>query len=246
LVANARDAMPDGGQLVIETFTTVLEHPQQLPPLPPGRYASLRVKDSGQGMSEETQERVFEPFFTTKSPALGTGLGLATVYGIVKQHGGHIMVESAPGAGSSFSVYLPASDEPVSTPLPAAAPREHRRAKLLLVDDDQAVRDVIASILRRAGHDVTVAPGAQQAIAATQSASFDLLVTDVVMPGMSGIELARELRQAAPSLKVLLLSGYPGKYAQAAGDDPSALYLAKPVTPTVLLAHVDQLLSGST
>jgi PAS domain S-box-containing protein len=246
LVANARDAMPDGGELLIETFTTTLEHPQQLPPLAPGRYASLRVNDSGQGMSVETQERVFEPFFTTKNPSLGTGLGLATVYGIVKQHGGHIVVESAPGAGSSFSVYLPASAEALSTKLPAVLPREPRRAKLLLVDDDEAVRGVIASILRRAGHEVTVAAGAKQAIVATEGATFELLVTDVVMPEMSGIELSRELRRAAPSLKVLLLSGYPGKDASAASEETGMEYLAKPVTPTVLLASIDQLLSGST
>jgi signal transduction histidine kinase len=114
LVAHARDAMPAGGELQIETSTTTLHHPEQLPPLPPGKYATLRVKDSGHGMSAETQERVFEPFFTTKSPALGTGLGLATVYGIVKQHGGHIVVESEPDQGSSFSLFFPATAEAVS------------------------------------------------------------------------------------------------------------------------------------
>jgi two-component system cell cycle sensor histidine kinase/response regulator CckA len=243
LVANARDAMPDGGELVIETFTTQLQHPEQLPPLPSGSYASLRVKDSGQGMSEETQERVFEPFFTTKSPALGTGLGLATVYGIVKQHGGHIVVESAPGAGSSFSVYFPASNEPTSGPQPLAASHDLLRARLLLVDDDEAVRGVIASILRRAGHDVTVAAGAQQALEATRRMNgIELLVTDIVMPGMSGIELTRELRRATPRLKVLLLSGYPGRDAQALAGEAGVEYLAKPVTPTDLLSRIDRLL----
>jgi two-component system cell cycle sensor histidine kinase/response regulator CckA len=243
LVANARDAMPDGGELVIETFTTQLQHPEQLPPLPSGSYASLRVKDSGQGMSEETQERVFEPFFTTKSPALGTGLGLATVYGIVKQHGGHIVVESAPGAGSSFSVYFPASSEPKSGAQPVAAPQDLLRARLLLVDDDEAVRGVIASILRRAGHDVTVAASAQQALEATRRMNdIELLVTDVVMPGMSGIELSRELRRATPQLKVLLLSGYPGRDAQGLAGEAGIEYLAKPVTPTDLLSQIDRLL----
>jgi PAS domain S-box-containing protein len=245
LVANARDAMPDGGQLLIETFTTQLKHPEQLPPLAPGAYASLRVKDSGQGMSEETQERVFEPFFTTKSPALGTGLGLATVYGIVKQHGGHIVVESAPGAGSSFSVYFPASSEPLSGQQPAAQAHEPRRGRLLLVDDDEAVRNVIATILRRAGHEVTVVSGAKQAILATRDIQgLELLVTDVVMPEMSGIELSRELRQSSPELKVLLLSGYPGRDAQALSGEPGVEYLAKPVAPTTLLSQIDQLLRG--
>jgi two-component system cell cycle sensor histidine kinase/response regulator CckA len=237
--------MPNGGELAIETFTTVLQHPQQLPPLPAGTYASLRVKDSGQGMSAETQERVFEPFFTTKSPALGTGLGLATVYGIVKQHGGHIVVESAPGAGSSFSVYFPASAEPLSSKEPVAARPEARRGKLLLVDDDEAVRSVIATILRRAGHDVTVVSGAKQAIESSRGMlGLDLLVTDVVMPEMSGIELSRELRQASPTLKVLLLSGYPGRDLQAASGELGVEYLAKPVAPAELLTRIDQLLGG--
>jgi two-component system cell cycle sensor histidine kinase/response regulator CckA len=247
LVANSRDAMPEGGQLCIDTFTTTLQHPEQLPPLLPGSYATLRVKDTGQGMSEETQERVFEPFFTTKSPTVGTGLGLATVYGIVKQHGGHIVVESAPGAGSSFSVYFPASSEPLSGPERVAPVVRARSSKVLLVDDDDAVRNVIAAILRRAGHDVTTASNAEEASGAAErmQASLELLVTDVVMPGKSGIELSRELRARRPSLKVLLLSGYPGRDVQALGDERGAKYLAKPVTPEQLLSSIDQLL-GST
>ncbi len=202
LVANARDAMPDGGELLVETFTTTLGHPEQLPPLLPGNYVTLRVKDSGHGMSVETQERVFEPFFTTKSPALGTGLGLATVYGIVKQHGGHIVVESAPSAGSSFSVYLPATSEPVSSHERAAPPVTRKLGRLLLVDDDEAVRNVIATILRRAGHDVTVVADAEQALVAADKlgATLELLITDVVMPGMSGVELSR---RAAAALAVV-------------------------------------------
>jgi two-component system, cell cycle sensor histidine kinase and response regulator CckA len=246
LVANARDAMPDGGKLQIETFTTTLLHPEQLAPLLPGRYATLRVKDSGLGMSEETQERVFEPFFTTKSPALGTGLGLATVYGIVKQHGGHIVVESEPGHGASFSVYFPASSEALSGHERVAPRFERRLTRLLLVDDDEPVRNVIATILRRAGHDVTVASDAEQALTAagTTAKPFELLISDVVMPGMSGIELSRELLARAPDLKILLLSGYPGRDVPP-GDDGAMDYLAKPVTPKELLDRVDQLL-GST
>ena len=246
LIANARDAMPDGGELRIETFTTHLQHPEQLTPLAPGRYATLRVKDSGLGMSAETQERVFEPFFTTKSPALGTGLGLATVYGIVKQHGGHIVVESEPGQGASFSVYFPASGEPVSSHERVAPRFERRLSRLLLVDDDEPVRNVIATILRRAGHDVTVAADAQLALNAASATAkpFELLISDVVMPGMSGVELSRELLLRSPSLKVLLLSGYPGRNAPQGGEG-SVDYLAKPVTPKQLLDRVDQLL-GST
>jgi two-component system, cell cycle sensor histidine kinase and response regulator CckA len=245
LVANSRDAMPDGGQLWIETFTTTLQHPEQLAPLMPGKYATLRVRDSGLGMTAETQERVFEPFFTTKSPTLGTGLGLATVYGIVKQHGGHIVVESEPGQGSSFSVYLPATAEPTSGHLQAAPAVQRRLSKLLLVDDDEPVRRVIASILRRAGHDVTVAGDAQEALhAATNLPGLELLITDVVMPGMGGVELSRELLARSPKLRVLLLSGYPGDRSLGEGDDAIA-YLSKPVTPTELLGRIDQLL-GST
>jgi len=247
LVANARDAMPDGGQLWLETFTTTLLHPEQLAPLAPGTYATLRVKDSGHGMSAETQERVFEPFFTTKSPALGTGLGLATVYGIVKQHGGHIVVESEPGQGSSFSVYFPASSEPLSGHERAAPPLERRRSRLLLVDDDEAVRNVIATILRRAGHDVSVSADAQAALATADELgdALELLITDVVMPGMGGVELSRELQRRLPTLRVLLLSGYPGRDALRRDNQPSVDYLAKPVTPKELLDRIDQLL-GST
>jgi len=246
LVANARDAMPDGGQLWIETSTTHLQHPQQLPPLAPGPYATLRVRDTGMGMSEETQDRVFEPFFSTKSAELGTGLGLATVYGIVKQHGGHIVVESTPGAGSSFSVYFPATSEPVSSHERVAPVVTRRSARLLLVDDDDAVRNVIATILRRAGHEVTAAANAKVALEAVKSRQDapDLLITDVVMPGMGGVELSRELRARLPQLKVLLFSGYPGR-DEALGDTAGLDYLAKPVTPKQLLERIDQLL-GST
>jgi two-component system, cell cycle sensor histidine kinase and response regulator CckA len=247
LVANARDAMPDGGKLWIETFNTPLQHPEQLPPLPPGRYATLRVRDSGTGMSAETQERVFEPFFSTKTPALGTGLGLATVYGIIKQHGGHIVVESTPGAGSSFSVYFPATDEPIAEPKRQPPRGARHLARLLLVDDDEAVRGVIAMILRRAGHEVTVAANAIEALEAATAVQgrLDLLVTDVVMPGMGGVELSRELRRRLPALKILLLSGYPGRADDALGDPSGLDYLAKPVTPKQLLDRIDQLL-GST
>jgi PAS domain S-box-containing protein len=249
LIANARDAMPDGGKLWIETFTTTLQHPEQLLPLAPGRYATLRVRDSGLGMSAETQERVFEPFFSTKTPALGTGLGLATVYGIVKQHAGHIVVESTPGAGSSFSVYFPETKEPISVHERVVPAGARRFARLLLVDDDAAVRGVIATILRRAGHEVTVAENAAQALdaASAMQGSLELLITDVVMPGMGGVELSRELRLRQPNLKVLLFSGYPGP-ADGVGDGPGLDYLAKPVTPKQLLDRIDQLLesSGST
>ncbi|RYZ07224.1 MAG: response regulator [Myxococcales bacterium] len=246
LVANARDAMPDGGELRIETSTTTLSHDEQLPPLERGVYVTLRVKDSGHGMSSETQQRVFEPFFTTKSLTAGTGLGLATVYGIVKQHGGHIVVESAPGAGSSFSVYLPATGEATSGLEPVAPPAPRRCVRLLLVDDDVGVRSVVATVLQRAGHQVTVAPNAHEALAAFERMTqpLELLVTDVVMPGMSGVELSRELRQRAPALKVLLFSGYPGRDVLALGEQGAA-YLAKPVTPKQLLERIDQLL-GST
>jgi PAS domain S-box-containing protein len=245
LVANARDAMPEGGQLWIETFTTTLQHPEQLAPLLPGKYATLRVRDSGLGMSAETQERVFEPFFTTKSPAMGTGLGLATVYGIVKQHGGHIVVESEPGQGSSFSVYFPATAEPASGHMRVAPAAERRLARLLLVDDDEPVRRVIASILRRDGHHVTVAGDAREALrAASNLPDLELLITDVVMPGMGGVELSRELLARSPKLRVLLLSGYPGDRSLGEGDARLA-YLSKPVTPAQLLGRIDQLL-GST
>ena len=186
-----------------------------------------------------------EPFCTTKGPGRGTGLGLATCYGIVKQHGGHIVVESAPGAGSSFSVYLPTCNEPTSAHQRVAPAAGRRSARLMLVDDDEAVRSVIATILRRAGHEVTVVANAKAALeAAAGGPQLELLISDVVMPGMSGVELARELQKRLPALKVLLFSGYPGEHARALSGE-TFQHLAKPVTPKELLDRIDQLL-GST
>jgi CheY-like chemotaxis protein len=172
---------------------------------------------------------------------------LATVYGIVKQHNGHIVVESAPGAGSTFSVYLPTTGEAASVHERVAPVATRKSSRLLLVDDDEAVRSVIAEILRRAGHQVTVVPDAKAALEAAGSidGGLQLLVTDVVMPGMSGLELSRELQSRTPELKVLFFSGYPGRDLEALTETPGADYLAKPVSPTELLSRIDQLL-GST
>lgn len=244
LVANARDAMPAGGKLQIET-AAVDNEADAANGIPPGHYVMLRVADTGHGMTRETKERVFEPFFTTKAHSAGTGLGLATVYSIVQQHGGQIRVDSEPGSGASFAVYFSASSERALKTQPQARYATRKSLRILLVDDDDAVRAVVATILRRAGHVVTIEPSATQALERARELGDDLelLITDVVMPGMSGLELSRELKQRRPELKVLLLSGYPGTHLDGVVSDQDSDYLAKPVTPEHLLASIDRLVA---
>jgi two-component system, cell cycle sensor histidine kinase and response regulator CckA len=243
LVANARDAMPEGGELSIETERASVRTARGS--IPPGSYAVLRVRDTGHGMNEETQQRVFEPFFTTKAAHAGTGLGLATVYGIVKQSGGYVTVDSAPGEGSTFSVYLAESNaalEPSPQPRPALGQRE---AKILLVDDDPQVRYVLTRVLQRAGHQVTAAEGGRQALErASNGARFDVLLTDVVMPELGGIELSHRLRAKDPGLRVLLFSGYSQQQLPSELlDGPGVAYLSKPAGPDLLLERLSELLA---
>ncbi|MFN7942977.1 MAG: PAS domain S-box protein [Thermoanaerobaculia bacterium] len=214
LAVNARDAMPQGGTLTIETANLVVEpEPAAVsPPVTPGSYVMLAVSDTGVGMDAETQRRVFEPFFTTKPVGQGTGLGLATVYGIVKQSGGYIWVHSKVGRGATFKIYLPRVDEPAEA-LVAATPSAslpEGRETILLVEDNSGLREFIRRRLETSGYTVLVAPDGEGALALAeaQSRPIDLLLTDVVMPKLGGVELARRLSARRVGLRVIYMSGY--------------------------------------
>jgi CheY-like chemotaxis protein len=250
LVVNARDAMPAGGRLSIETGNATVGPVGRTayPDLLPGRYVRLTVSDTGTGMSDEVQANLFEPFFTTKGPGKGTGLGLATVYGIVKTCDGHVGVRSEPGAGATFTILLPAADGPSSGPGENSANGpEAGTETVLLVDDDAAVLRVAEIALGSQGYAVLSAGGGAEAVrlAAENPAAIDLLVTDVVMPGIGGRDLAERLRAARPGLKVLYMSGYTTDDAvrSGAGDKANA-FIQKPYTPLELARKVRALLDG--
>jgi PAS domain S-box-containing protein len=206
LVLNARDAQPESGTIEVVVAPSAGD---RLGEVPPGNWVTIAVRDHGSGMDEATRARVFEPFFTTKPD--GTGMGLASVYGTVKQSGGHVTVESAPGAGSTFTVYLPAGDAaaPAPRPRPAVAIDAPRPGTILLVDDLAAVRSAVASLLRDLGHTVLVAGSYEEAIltAADHLATLDVVITDVVMPRRSGIDLVRDLLALRPGLGCIVMSG---------------------------------------
>ena len=209
LAANARDAMPKGGRFVFATANVELD--EKTSPQTSGRYAMLSVTDTGCGMSEEVQARVFEPFFTTKGVGQGTGLGLATVYGIVKQSGGHIEVSSKLGEGSTFRIYLPAIEEP-SQPSSTSTPGLAMKGKetILLVEDEETVRQMTKMILEKHGYIVLEASNGQEAliVAKEHRGVLQLLVTDLMMPKVCGRELADELITIMPGLRVLFMTGY--------------------------------------
>jgi PAS domain S-box-containing protein len=212
LAINARDAMPEGGTLAIGTGTVELGPDEAgLLGLPPGPFVLLTVEDSGCGMPPELQERIFDPFFTTKETGKGTGLGLATVYGIVTQHGGTVRVESAPGKGSAFRVYLPAAAREAPGTGGCGAPAVGGTETILLVEDDDAAREVIAGRLAQLGYRVLTAAGGEEALQACAAAggAVDLLLCDVVLPGMTARAVARELGARVPGLRAVFVSGYP-------------------------------------
>ena len=245
LAVNARDAMPDGGQLTIETQNVTLdqEYADKHSNVHPGDFVVLAVTDTGTGMDSETQRRIFEPFFTTKELGKGTGLGLATVYGIVQQSGAQICVYSEVGRGTAFRVYFPRLDSaavavPVRAPIAASEPLA---GTILIVEDDAAVRQVAARILRARGFTVLEArrPSEAKMIFAEQGPTIDLLLTDVIMPECTGPQLARELTAEHPLLRVLYMSGYPGGAAKRSGSlDPGSAYVEKPFSPAILIERV--------
>jgi two-component system cell cycle sensor histidine kinase/response regulator CckA len=245
LVVNARDAMPKGGTLTIETGNVTLPAGAlgRNPEVEPGPYVILRVEDTGQGMDATTRARIFEPFFTTKRVGEGTGLGLSTVYGIVRQSGGHIVVESEPARGSRFITYLPAVADAVEPPPPDHVLSDGPAGSetLLLVEDDAMVRSLAVEALRLKGYFVLEAADGREALATVQGhrAGIDLLITDVVMPRMTGRELSDRLTRANPHMGVLFMSGYPGSLMDRNGTLERGLdLLEKPFTPGMLVLRV--------
>jgi two-component system cell cycle sensor histidine kinase/response regulator CckA len=250
LVLNARDAMPAGGRVTIATteFTSLVP-PPFLPMMEPGRYAQLTVRDTGCGMTAETKARLFEPFFTTKGPGKGTGLGLATVYGTVKQLQGYIAVESAPGKGATFSVFLPVANQPKIER--ASAPRTVvpvGRETILLVEDEPAVLRLAETVLRRHGYTVVsiaTPAAALEYFAKPEASACTMMISDVVMPGMTGAELTRQLRQQGVTIPVLLMSGYADAAREAIAQLPAVAFLPKPFAPQVLLEKVRGVLDSA-
>jgi PAS domain S-box-containing protein len=251
LVTNARDAMPNGGTIRIETANVDLDSAtgERHRDIAPGAYVTLAVTDTGVGMDERTRALIFEPFFTTKELGKGTGLGLAMVYGIVKQSGGAIAVRSEPGAGSAFTVYFPRVDAPAAQ-LPSTPVVERSRSgqgTVLLVEDQASVRGLIKRVLLSSGYHVMEAGSGPQALALpdSQVRSIDLLITDVVMPGMSGSELAKGLTARRKGLRVLFISGYaPNEAMRESIIDPGVAFLQKPFSPAQIIATVDEILSA--
>jgi two-component system, cell cycle sensor histidine kinase and response regulator CckA len=249
LAVNARDAMPGGGKLLIETSNTDLDstYNDVHPIVRQGRYVLLAVSDNGIGMDAETQARIFEPFFTTKEQGKGTGLGLATVYGVVKQSGGFIWVYSELRRGTSFKIYLPRIDQPFDKPgtshVISDAPRGTET--ILLAEDEQDVREVTREFLESGGYTVLEAKDGAEAIRLVQSHqdNIDLLITDMVMPGITGQELAVRLRERRPNLRILYMSGYSdGAALNSALSDSSIRLLTKPFSRSALLRAVNELL----
>jgi nitrogen-specific signal transduction histidine kinase len=245
LAVNARDAMPRGGHLSIETRNAEIgdAHPRLRDGVRPGRYVILVVSDDGVGMDSETQAHMFEPFFTTKEPGKGTGLGLAIVYGVVKQLGGWTHVDSRPGQGATFEIYLPRAEEPR---VPAAVDRildlntvPKGTETILLVEDEVGIRELASDFLQGRGYVVLTAMDGNEAlrIADGHEHLIHLLVTDIVMPNVGGKELAQRLRQVRPQIKVLLMSGYPDHPALASADVGMQMTVLQKPFSLDMLAH---------
>jgi len=242
LVVNARDAMPSGGRLTIETADVDMGADGAAPAVEPGAYVRLAVRDTGSGMDPETMAHLFEPFFTTKERGSGTGLGLSTVYGIVKQSGGHLRVDSEVGRGSSFEIFLARADGKAvpSAPGPAEPPKPATGETILLVEDDTLVRELALRILRSHGYRVLAARDGAAALdlCRARTGPIHALVTDVVMPQMSGRELAASVGALLPGVRVLFLSGYSTDFAPGPVRSEDGAFLQKPFTPDDLARKV--------
>jgi PAS domain S-box-containing protein len=249
LTVNARDAMPQGGTLTIRTANVTLDRPDVRAQftVPAGSYVMLEVVDTGIGMNEDTQAQIFEPFFTTKAQGEGTGLGLSTVYGIVKQSDGYILVDSQPGRGATFTILLPRTMEETATT--EGSPSENRpltgRETVLVVEDEDMIRDLIRHLLESHGYTVMTASRGEEAVDLAQrhAGPIDLLVTDVVMPGLSGRELADRLARSRANLRVLYMSGYTyneiGRHGVLESD---IAFIQKPFSPDGLMRKVREIL----
>ncbi|MGB0035543.1 MAG: PAS domain S-box protein [Candidatus Acidiferrales bacterium] len=255
LAVNARDAMPDGGRLLIETANVELDSSYAHPPavFSPGKYVMLAVTDNGCGMEAATQAHIFEPFFTTKEKGKGTGLGLATVYGIVKQSGGYIWVYSEPGRGTSFKIYLPRIEEEQTQSGRDHRPDSHELPRgsetILLVEDEKGVRELTREYLQTSGYTVIEAENGTNALelAAQHKGEIQLLMTDVVMPGISGRELADRISRMRPGIKILYMSGYTDQSVVHHGIlETDAILLQKPFTLTTLASKLREILAAQT
>jgi CheY-like chemotaxis protein len=249
LAVNSRDAMPQGGRLEIETSNQTLteDDAREHPYVRPGRYVRLRVRDNGVGMNQPVQAHLFEPFFTTKDRGKGTGLGLATVFGIVKQSGGFIWCESEPGKGCTFVIHFPVSEAAVQPQEQSKDESERLTGTetILLAEDDQMVGNVMDEVLTQAGYSVARAACGTEALELCRSrgTSVDLVLSDVVMPDMRGPEMAKRVREILPDVKIILMSGYPdlGDVSQIL-PGPHDVFLKKPVNMQVLLRTVRKVL----
>jgi two-component system, cell cycle sensor histidine kinase and response regulator CckA len=255
LVVNARDAMPNGGTITITTANETNEAAVTLGTaiMPAGDYVRIEVADTGTGIAKETIAKIFDPFFTTKPVGKGTGLGLATVYGIVKQTGGFITVDSEVGRGTAFRIYLPryrATDEPAAAAEPERAQIHDITGQdtILLVEDEEAVRSFAARALRMRGYEVLEAPGGEEALNILRKVSspIHLLITDVVMPGMDGPTLVRHARELRPDMAVIFMSGYAEEAFRRNDEKTDDIhFLPKPFGLKQLAAKVKDVLSGA-
>ncbi|MFQ6030090.1 MAG: ATP-binding protein, partial [Dehalococcoidia bacterium] len=242
LVINARDAMPEGGKLIVQTSDVTIDARQAsvYSGISPGRYVMLQVTDTGVGMSEAVKAHIFEPFFTTKSVGRGTGLGLATCYGIVCQSGGHIEVHSEPGDGTTFQVFIPASQESVYAVAEDKEPVDVSGGTetVLLAEDDPMVRTMVTTILSDQGYHVLAAANGDEALRIASECAgtkIHLLLTDMVMPQMGGMELASKLKELYPETKIIFTSGYTEEPMFQQGYlDPGIEFIQKPYVPAVL------------
>jgi two-component system cell cycle sensor histidine kinase/response regulator CckA len=244
LVSNARDAMGARGSLTIATDLVEVDVPMRegRPWLSGGTWVRLQVSDTGPGIAPDVLPHVFEPFFSTKGAGPATGLGLSTVYGIVKQSEGFVWIDSDPGAGARVTILLPPVQQPAAVPAGASAPAAVP-GRVLLVEDENGVRHLLASILDRNGFAVSSAPSAEAALDMLGTASFDVLLTDVMLPGMSGPELARRVRRDFPGMRVLFMSGYADQDSRS-GVPAGANFINKPFSGKELVTAVEAVLNG--
>jgi len=253
LVVNARDAMPDGGKLTIRTANELLDeqYAQTHVDVLPGHYVCLSVSDTGTGMTREVQARIFDPFFTTKEPGRGTGLGLATCYGIVKQNEGHIQVESVLGEGTLFKIFLPqVAKIPLSkltggtgNSLPVG------EEMILVVEDEPAVRQIVTELLERQGYSVITAVNGEDALRLIENneiaSEVDLLLTDIVMPRLTGTALADKVKSRFPQMKIVFMSGYADESLANSGTmEPGTTFIQKPFTMDILARKIRQVLDS--